>query len=115
MLNFTDRSLRQRYVSDWAVEAFGSHNALFVPQRAIRFLEEAIELYQACDGDRAMAHKLLDFIFDRPIGTVSEGLGGVGVTVLGLAQAAGFSADEEEIREVRSLPASAATPATSSR
>ena len=47
-----------------------------------------------------MAHKLVTFVFARPAGTVGQELGGVAVTVLALAAAAGLSADEEEAREV---------------
>lgn len=63
-------------------------------------LEEAIELYQACGGDLAKAHKLLDFVFARPVGEIHQELGGVGVTVLALAQAAGLEADVCEDAEV---------------
>ena len=49
---------------------------------------------------RAMAHKLVDFVFSRPKGEIAQELGGVGVTVLLLAEAAGCSAEMEEAREV---------------
>lgn len=84
----------------WGVSAFGGDHVHSVGQRAIRFLEEAIELYQACGGDVLMAHKLLDFVFNRPPGKIENELGGVGVTTLVLAAAAGLSADECERKEV---------------
>ena len=95
-----ERDMRQRMVTNWAREAFGHDQATSVPQRGLRLLEEAIEAFQASGGDEAMAHKLVTFVFARPPGTVGQELGGVAVTVLLLAAAAGLSADEEECREI---------------
>ena len=47
-----------------------------------------------------MAHRLVDYVFSRPVGVLHQELGGVGVCILALAAAAGLSADEEERREV---------------
>lgn len=94
------RDARQRTVADWAERAFGRDQATSLPQRGLRLLEEAVEAFQACGGEEAMAHKLVGFVFARPPGTVAQELGGVAVTTLALAAAAGLSADEEERREV---------------
>ena len=94
------RGTRQEKVAIWAEQAFGRDQATSLPQRGVRLLEEAIEAFQACGGDEAMAHKLVSFVFARPPGEVGQELGGVAVTVLLLAAAAGLSADEEECREV---------------
>ena len=94
------RDQRQAMLVDWARMAFGDVESTSVPQRGLRLLEEAIEAFQACGCDEAMAHKLVTFVFSRPAGTVGQELGGVAVTVFLLAAAAGLSADEEEAREV---------------
>ena len=94
------RDQRQEMLVSWAEMAFGREQATSVPQRGLRLLEEAIEAFQASGGDEAMAHKLITFVFARPPGTVGQELGGVAVTVLLLAAAAGLSADEEECREM---------------
>jgi NTP pyrophosphatase (non-canonical NTP hydrolase) len=93
------RDDRQLAVHDWCIAAFGKDHAASLPQRGVRLLEEAIELYQAAGCDEAMAHKLVSFVFARPPGTIAQELGGVGLTVLALAAAAGISADGEEKRE----------------
>lgn len=95
------RNLRQEMIANWATAAFGKTEATSLPQRGLRLLEEAIEAYQASGGDEAMAHKLVSFVFARPPGTVGQELGGVAVTTLALAAAAGVSADEEECREIQ--------------
>lgn len=94
------RDNRQKIVSDWCAAAFGIDHATSLPQRGIRLLEEAVELAQACGCSTDMAHKLIDFVFSRPIGKIEQELGGVGVTLLALASAAGHSADGEEAAEV---------------
>lgn len=94
------RDQRQQLVTEWSSHAFGHEQATDLKQRAVRLLEETIEAYQAVGADPAMAHKLVDFVFARPAGELNQELGGIGVCVLALAAAAGFSADDEELREV---------------
>lgn len=99
-MNQTERLQRQYSIFGWAITAFTHAQATSLPQRGLRLLEETIEAYQACGGDPALAHKLVDFVFARPIGDLRQELGGVGVGVLALAAAAGFSADEAERTEI---------------
>ena len=94
------RDQRQAMIASWAERAFGREEATGLPQRGLRLIEEAIEAFQACGGDETIAHKLVSFVFERPPGEVGQELGGVAVTVLALAAAAGVSADDEEAREI---------------
>jgi hypothetical protein len=94
------RDQRQAMITSWAELAFGREEATGIPQRGLRLLEEAIEAFQACGCDEAIAHKLVTYVFERPRGEIGQELGGVAVTVLALAAAAGLSADEEECREI---------------
>jgi hypothetical protein len=94
------RATRQGQIADWTVAAFGREEATGLPQRGVRLLEEAIEAYQATGGTVEMGHKLLDFVFARPVGSLHQEIGGVSVCLLALAAAAGLSADDEEAREV---------------
>lgn len=118
------RDERQKTVGEWCAAAFGVAHASSVPQRALRLLEEAIEAFQVgadqvprvgcctpqlcatcgpdCGGRQAaagVAHKLVDYVFSRPVGELGQELGGIGVTLLALANAAGLSADAEEAKE----------------
>lgn len=95
------RDQRQEEVARWAASAFGQAATTSLSQRGERLLEEAVETFQACGGDEALAHDLVAFVFARPPGMINQELGGVAVTVLLLAAAAGVSADEEECREIR--------------
>jgi hypothetical protein len=93
------RDSRQQQVHEWCAAAFGAEHATSIPHRAIRMCEEAIEACQAAGGARSMVHRLVDYVFDRPAGELAQEIGGVGITLLTLAQAAGMSADAEEVRE----------------
>lgn len=92
------RLARQRRVKQFVDEAFGPDS---VEQRALRFLEEAIEAFQAASGNQEQGLRLFDYVFNRPVGELSQELGGVGITLLALAETAGLDADAEEQRELR--------------
>lgn len=101
-----ERATRQVRVLSWAKACFGEAEATSLPQRGLRLLEEAIECFQAAGGDDEQAHKLVDYIFDRPVGELHQEIGGVGVTLLALAAAAGTSADaltKDEVDRILSL------------
>lgn len=95
-----DRDDRQRQVAEWCAAAFGIEHQSSVPQRGLRMLEEAIEAYQALNGDPAQAHALIDYIFAKEPGQLFQELGGLSLTLLALAAAAGVSADEAERTEI---------------
>jgi hypothetical protein len=94
------RDRRQAMVMAWAELAFGREEATGLPQRGLRLLEEAIEVFQACGGAVEIAHELVTAMFGRPCGTIGQELGGVAVSLLALAAASGLSADMEECREL---------------
>lgn len=71
----------QQRVQPWLLDCFGSAIAGDKEERSNRFLEEAIELYQAADGIRADAHALVDYVFDRPTGERPQEVGGVMLTL----------------------------------
>lgn len=96
----SDRDQRQKVVAAWAAEAFGVEQATSLPQRGTRLLEEAVEAAQSAGTTREMAHKLVDYVFDRPAGELGQEVGGVSVTLLALCAAASLSADEQEQREI---------------
>jgi hypothetical protein len=95
-----NRDDRQQQLYAWACAAFGVGEVDNLPQRALRLLEECVEAFQACGGDREMAHKLVDFVFERPVGELHQEIGGISVCLLVLAQAACMSAEREEVTEI---------------
>jgi hypothetical protein len=82
----------------WTRETFG--DAVFNGrERALRFLEEAIELVQAEGLTAADVARVLDHVYAKPPGEIRQEIGGVGITLLGYCAAKGVSADDSECAE----------------
>ena len=77
----------QNEVGAWTSTCFGEMIDKDVVERNHRFLEEALELVQACGDTRGNAHQLVDYVFDRPIGEKAQEVGGVLVTLAALCNA----------------------------
>jgi hypothetical protein len=86
-------ALDQHKVATWANEVLGD-SATDVPERALRFVEEALELAQAVGVDVETAHKLVDYVFGRPAGEPAQEIAGSMVTLYAAASALGIDADE---------------------
>lgn len=91
-------SFLQRRTHKWALGTFGEV-ALRPHERARRFLEEALELCQTQGVSREEAHRLVDYVMDRPIGESPQELGGSMITLLLLAEVLGLSAMGEALTE----------------
>lgn len=97
------RDERQLAVHGWCIAAFGDNHAHSIPQRGIRLAEEAIETAQACGCDKEMVHRLVDHIYSKPAGELFQEIGGVGITLLALAEASGHSAEAAEKAELQRI------------
>lgn len=84
----------------WILTWLNSNLIYNKQERNQRFLEEALELVQSLDMDRETAHKLVNYIFDRPKGEPKQELGGVMNTLAILSEINSMSmweAAEEEL------------------
>jgi hypothetical protein len=68
-------------------ECFGPVISADTVERNHRFLEEALELVQACGCSRNDALQLVDYVYNRPVGEPSQEVGGVMVTLAALCLA----------------------------
>ena len=97
----SEKSFQSR-VAPWMIACFGREIANDKMERNHRFLEEALELVQACGCTASEAHQLVDYVFGRPKGEIGQEVGGVMVTLaaLCLAQAVsmGYEGDVELFR-----------------
>jgi hypothetical protein len=87
-------------VNDWLHACFGQTIAKDVVERNHRFLEEALELAQACGCTQHEAHQLVDYVYGRPVGKKYEEVGGVMITLTALCLAQNldmFAAGETEL------------------
>lgn len=94
----------QSRVQPWLLECFGAEIASDRAERNHRFLQEALELVQACGCTASGAHQLVDYTFSRPLGEPTQEIGGVMVTLAALSLANGldmYAAAEAELARVR--------------
>jgi mannose/cellobiose epimerase-like protein (N-acyl-D-glucosamine 2-epimerase family) len=77
----------QPAVLAWMLECFGETSTYDKRERAIRFLEEAIELIQTCSITADQAHALVDYVYNREVGQAEQEVGGVMVTLAALCAA----------------------------
>ena len=96
-----NRSVFQQRVVEWLTACFPPTARSNRDERTFRFLEEALELAQANGCTAESAHRLVDYVFSRPIGHPKLEAGGVMVTLAGLCHAVGIDMDEAGEDELR--------------
>ena len=77
----------QQRVQPWMMACFGAEISADRSERNHRFLEESLELVQACGCSASEAHQLVDYVFGRPVGELTQEVGGVMVTLAALCLA----------------------------
>jgi NTP pyrophosphatase (non-canonical NTP hydrolase) len=93
----------QEGVRLWMAACFGSEISADRAERNHRFIEEALELVQACGCTKSEAHQLVDYVYGRDQGDINQEVGGVMVTLAALCLANGFDmhrAGETELERV---------------
>ncbi|WP_454731875.1 MULTISPECIES: hypothetical protein [Cupriavidus] len=93
----------QSRVEPWMLACFGAEIAADTEERNHRFLEEALELVQACGATASEAHQLVDYVYGRPVGDKHQEVGGVMVTLAALCLAQGLdmhAAGETELARI---------------
>lgn len=93
----------QQRVQPWMMACFGPEISADRIERNHRFLEEALELVQACGCSASEAHQLVDYVFGRPVGELVQEAGGAMVTLAALCLANGLdmhAAGETELARI---------------
>lgn len=102
------RRQRQQDVGKWTLDAFGPGD--YTPRvRALKLMEEAAEAAQAAGVSHHEAILRVAHVYTKPVGDLAKEIGGVGITLLALAEAAGVDADgaeEEDFMRILSKPLS---------
>jgi NTP pyrophosphatase (non-canonical NTP hydrolase) len=94
MVSYQDRC------DKWLVECFGEVVARDKVERNHRFVEESLELVQACDITKEEVLKIVDYVFDRPKGEIGQEVGGVMNTLAALCVAHGVDLERAADREL---------------
>lgn len=93
----------QGRVQPWMMACFGAEISANGAERNHRFLEESLELVQACGCTASEAHQLVDYVYGRPVGEREQEVGGVMVTLAALCLAQGLdmhAAGETELARI---------------
>lgn len=80
----------QGRVQPWMTACFGPEISGDKAERNHRFLEESLELVQACGATASEAHQLVNYVYGRPVGEKAQEVGGVMVTLAALCLAQGL-------------------------
>lgn len=72
-------------VGEWVIHTFGSSALFSMEERALRFMEEATELAQACGLSYARVGAVQKHVYGRTVGTVRNEIGGTIHTLAALA------------------------------
>ncbi|TNC80294.1 MAG: hypothetical protein C9356_15205 [Oleiphilus sp.] len=84
-------------------ECFGPVISRDTQERNHRFLEESLELVQACGCTASEAHQLVNYVYGRDVGEKPQEVGGVMVTLAALCLAHGldmFECGETELARI---------------
>ena len=98
---------RVRY---WVTEVFGDESLRNVQERALRFVEEAIELAQVCRMPQEKVHRLVDYVFSRKVGEAAQEIGGCFVTLHALSSCLNVNSEaalETELERIQTPEAKA--------
>jgi len=90
---------KQKKVYAWVETRLGKLNQN-KKERALRFLEESLELVQTIGVTESDIFAVLAHVYSKPQGETAQEIGGVGVTLLALSEATGISFDWALEREI---------------
>jgi len=90
----------QQLAWDWGVRCFGLDHMTNRSVRALRLVEEAIEAAQVCAVPKDQLHRLIDMVYDRPPGSLTQELGGTLITTGVLAYQGGHALDDLMFEEL---------------
>ena len=90
----------QLTVEQWVEKCFGPGSLTDVVERRQRFLEEALELAQACGASKEEAIDLINYVYSRPVGELEQEVGGAFTTLLALCSGLNVSLSAAASKEL---------------
>lgn len=93
----------QYAVMDWATRCFGADIVANKKERAFRFFEEATELFQATGCSKEEALHLINYVYSRPIGELTQEVGGVMTTLSALCGSNNISLEDSACAELQRI------------
>jgi NTP pyrophosphatase (non-canonical NTP hydrolase) len=93
----------QKRALSWAKRCFGIKLVTDIGERNQRFIEEALELVQACGLTRREALGAVNYVYGRPVGDKRQEVGGVYTTLAILCSAHNIDMVNEGERDLREI------------
>lgn len=93
----------QEVIYQWVMRCFGASVANSREERALRVVEEAVELAQSIGAQEAKIAAIVREVYDRPAGEPYQELGGVMVTAYAFAEASRISAEGALMQETKRM------------
>jgi len=87
------RGENQVRVSAWVHLAFGKEAVTNPQERSMRAVEEVVELAQVVGVTAETLHRLVNYVFSRPVGTAESEVAGSMVTIYAAATSLNVNAD----------------------
>lgn len=101
-----DTEILQTQIRLWVETRLGKE-AMNPHERGMRSHEESTELFQALGGTREEAHRIVDHVFDKEPGVISQELGGAALTLIAAAEGCSYNLGacaNAELYRIFSLP-----------
>lgn len=93
----------QTRVDEWMMSCFGPMTSKDKQERGWRFIEEALELVQACGISKEHVLEIVDYVYSRPVGEIYKEVGGVRVTLCALCTANLIKEQDAEKDELKRI------------
>lgn len=93
----------QARVGAWLLACFSENVARSRRERALRFLEEAVELAQAEGLASEDAELIVSYVYGRPKGEAAQEVGGVAVTLSALCAIANIDLEQAALAEAERI------------
>jgi len=90
----------QKLVAEWIRQVLGEESASNGPERSLRLVEESVELAQVLGVGADEIHRLVDYVFSRPVGEVQREIAGCMVTLYGVASSVGVDVEYAFAKEL---------------
>lgn len=90
----------QGRVNDWMQNCFGPAIAADQQERNYRFIEEAIELVQACNLPKERLLQIVEHVYTRAAGQPAEEIGDVMISLAALSSAAKVNMEQSAVTGV---------------
>jgi NTP pyrophosphatase (non-canonical NTP hydrolase) len=99
----TTFKILQQLIVAWGIRAFGIEEMRSPYRRALRLVEEAIELGQAADVPVEMAHQIVEMVYGRPVGRTHEEVADVFNTLMAYCAARGLDLEQQVVARFSDL------------